>query len=237
MILRSDRVTPGSRSPSISPRAAISPRCRGGSNNYLVDGVGLFDVNTNLDMTQRPGRLRPHAAGSPRARRRIDNETMRDLLGGVGHDHRRRRDGAVRPDPGQQHPRRRARRCACTSGGGIYRPQRRARPPPRRRQPAPTARSRSTSPARRARRASRSPRQARASASARNVTRRRSARRAQGWALEATGESRLRAVLRRRRHPLQPRAADHRGQPADLRRGRLRRPARADRAPARSPAR
>ena len=52
-------------------------------SNYLVDGVGLFDVNTDLDMTSGPGGF--GLAGRVAARtRRIDNETLRDLLGGAG---------------------------------------------------------------------------------------------------------------------------------------------------------
>ena len=54
--------------------------------------------------------------------------------------------------------------------------------------------------------------------------------RADGAGLGARGARRfgLRAVHRRRRHPVQPRPAHHRGQPADLCRDQLRRPHRAD---------
>ena len=51
------------RSPSTSPPAATSPRVQGRVNNYLVDGVGLFDVTTDLDMVSEARRLRPARPG------------------------------------------------------------------------------------------------------------------------------------------------------------------------------
>jgi translocation and assembly module TamB len=56
---------------------------QGRVNNYLVNGVGLFDVTTDLDMTSGPNGF--GLTGRVAARtRRLDNVTIRDLLGGVG---------------------------------------------------------------------------------------------------------------------------------------------------------
>ena len=52
-------------------------------SNYLVNGVGLFDVNTDLDMTSGPGGFGLRGRIAARSRR-IDNQTLRDLLGGSG---------------------------------------------------------------------------------------------------------------------------------------------------------
>ncbi|HST35793.1 MAG TPA: hypothetical protein VLK25_04095, partial [Allosphingosinicella sp.] len=52
-------------------------------SNYLVDGVGLFDVNTNLDMTSNAAGFGLRGRVAARTRR-IDNATLRDLLGGSG---------------------------------------------------------------------------------------------------------------------------------------------------------
>ena len=55
---------------------------QGRVNDYLVNGVGLFDVTTNLDMTHGPGGFGLTGRVAARSKR-IDNETVRDLLGGV----------------------------------------------------------------------------------------------------------------------------------------------------------
>src|SRR5205085_11359764 len=56
---------------------------QGRVNNYLVDGVGLFDVNTNLDITQNGAGFGLRGRIAARTRR-ITNETVQQLLGGVG---------------------------------------------------------------------------------------------------------------------------------------------------------
>jgi translocation and assembly module TamB len=54
---------------------------QGRVNNYLVDGVGLFDINTNLDMTSEAGGFALRGRVAARSRR-IDNATVAGLLGG-----------------------------------------------------------------------------------------------------------------------------------------------------------
>ena len=134
-------------SSSTSPGAATWPALQGRVNNYLVDGVGLFDRHTHLDMTSgaagfgltRPGR---------RAHRRIDNDT-------IARPARRRRDDrprSVAMDPyGLVHVANvllASPRLHVASGGGTYQPRRGARPPLHRGQRRLWARWRSTSPAR-----------------------------------------------------------------------------------------
>ena len=141
----------------------------------------------------------------------------RDLLGGVAHDHRRHRDGALRPGPRQRHPRRRA--------GAARRLGRRHLPAERRDRPAPRPASADAyGPlAVHVTGTASAPRIALDAASPgfgiglRDV---RADVRATRAGLGDPGDRRigLRAVLGRRRHPLQSRPADHRGQPADLRR-------------------
>jgi len=55
---------------------------QGRVNDYLVNGVGLFDVTTNLDMTRGPAGFGLTGRVAARSKR-IDNATVRDLLGGV----------------------------------------------------------------------------------------------------------------------------------------------------------
>ena len=145
-------------------------------SNYLVDGVGLFDVNTDLDMTNSAGRLRAHAAASPRAPGGSTMRRLRDLLGGSGTvtaNVAMEPSGLIRV---AEYPRRLAG-LQRHPGGGTY-SRRGALDLGWPGSAAPTARSRSTSPARRARRASRSLAQVPASASASATSAPRSARRA-----------------------------------------------------------
>jgi translocation and assembly module TamB len=51
--------------------------------NYLVNGVGLFDLDTDLDMTSTAAGFGLQGRIVARTRR-IDNETLRDLVGGSG---------------------------------------------------------------------------------------------------------------------------------------------------------
>lgn len=54
---------------------------QGRVNNYLVDGVGLFDLNTDLELTNTPAGFGLRGRIAARSRR-IDNATVADLLGG-----------------------------------------------------------------------------------------------------------------------------------------------------------
>jgi translocation and assembly module TamB len=81
LILRSDRVHARLAIAFDLAAGRYLAALQGRVNNYLVDGVGLFDVDTNLDMTSGPAGF--GLAGRVAARsRRIDNDTIRDLLGG-----------------------------------------------------------------------------------------------------------------------------------------------------------
>ena len=55
---------------------------QGRVNNYLVQSVGLFDLNLDLDMTSRRGGFGLSGRVAARSRR-IDNSAIRDLLGGT----------------------------------------------------------------------------------------------------------------------------------------------------------
>ncbi|MBV9883042.1 MAG: translocation/assembly module TamB domain-containing protein [Sphingomonadaceae bacterium] len=81
LILRSDR---------INARLAIAfdlaagrylAAVQGRVNNYLVDSVGLFDVETHLDMTSNAAGFGLSGRVAARSRR-IQNDTIRGLLGG-----------------------------------------------------------------------------------------------------------------------------------------------------------
>ena len=189
-------------------------------NNYLVNSVGLFDVDTHLDMTSSAAGFGLTGRVAARSRR-IDNATIARPARRRRDDHRQDRDGAVRPGPRRQYPRSPRRGCSVTSGGGTYRPNgaldlrlngvsdaygplvvhvtgTAAR----------AAGSRSTRPI---------PASASASATSTPTVR------ATAQRLGDPGDRRirLRPVHRRRRRPLEPRAADDRGQPADLRRASI----------------
>jgi len=82
MILRSDRVNARVALAFDLSRGRYLAALQGRVNNYLVNGVGLFDVTTNLDMTQGPGGFGLTGRVAARSKR-IDNATVRDLLGGV----------------------------------------------------------------------------------------------------------------------------------------------------------
>jgi translocation and assembly module TamB len=83
MILRSDRVDARLALAFDIGRGRYLAALQGRVNNYLVNGVGLFDITTNLDMTSGPNGF--GLTGRVAARtKRIDNATIRDLLGGVG---------------------------------------------------------------------------------------------------------------------------------------------------------
>ncbi|HYN46039.1 MAG TPA: hypothetical protein VES64_05055 [Allosphingosinicella sp.] len=83
LILRSDRVNARLALAFDLAQGRYLAALQGRVNNYLVAGVGLFDVTTNLDMISGPAGF--GLTGRVAARtRRIDNAMVRDLLGGVG---------------------------------------------------------------------------------------------------------------------------------------------------------
>ena len=89
-------------------------------NNYLVDGVGLFDVTTSLDMVSEAGGFGLRGRVAARTRR-IDNATVAQLLGGPGTitaNIAMEPSGLVRID----NLRVAAPLLRVTSGGGTYRP-------------------------------------------------------------------------------------------------------------------
>jgi translocation and assembly module TamB len=82
MILRSDRVNARLALAFDLAAGRYLAALQGRVNNYLVNGVGLFDVTTNLDMTSGPAGFGLTGRVAARSRR-IDNDTIRNLLGGV----------------------------------------------------------------------------------------------------------------------------------------------------------
>jgi translocation and assembly module TamB len=83
MMLRADRVNARLALAFDLARGRYLAALQGQVNNYLVDGVGLFDVTTHLDMVQAANGF--GLTGRVAARtRRIDNAGVRDLLGGPG---------------------------------------------------------------------------------------------------------------------------------------------------------
>ena len=81
MILRSDRVNARLALAFDLSAGRYLAALQGQVNNYLVNGVGLFSVDTNLDMTSSPAGFGLTGRVAARSRR-IDNDTIRDLLGG-----------------------------------------------------------------------------------------------------------------------------------------------------------
>ena len=89
-------------------------------NNYLVDSVGLFDITTNLDMTNERGGFGLRGRIAARSRR-IDNTTVAGLLGGpatITAGVAVEPSGLVRVD----NVRVASPLLRVTSGGGVYRP-------------------------------------------------------------------------------------------------------------------
>jgi translocation and assembly module TamB len=81
LILRSDRVDARLAIAFDIAAGRYLAALQGRVNNYLVAGVGLFDVDTNLDMTSGPNGFGLSGRVAARSRR-IDNDTIRDLLRG-----------------------------------------------------------------------------------------------------------------------------------------------------------
>ena len=93
---------------------------QGRVNNYLVNGVGLFDVTTDLDMVSNAQGF--GLSGRIAARtRRIDNPTLQNLLGGVGTI-----TAGIAMEPSGliriSNVRLAAPALRISSGGGVYRP-------------------------------------------------------------------------------------------------------------------
>ncbi|HYI64454.1 MAG TPA: translocation/assembly module TamB domain-containing protein [Allosphingosinicella sp.] len=93
---------------------------QGRVNDYLVNGVGLFDVTTNFDMTRGPAGFGLTGRVAARSKR-IDNEMVRDLLGGVATV-----TAGIAMEPSGliriQNVRVAAPALTVRSGGGTYRP-------------------------------------------------------------------------------------------------------------------
>ncbi len=83
MFLRSDRIDARLALAFDLARGRYLAALQGRVDNYLVDGVGLFAVNADLDMTQSPAGFGLRGRIAARTRR-ITNETVQQLLGGVG---------------------------------------------------------------------------------------------------------------------------------------------------------
>jgi translocation and assembly module TamB len=81
MILRSDRVNARLALAFDLAAGRYLAALQGRVNNYLVNGVGLFTVDTHLDMTSSAAGFGLTGRVAARSRR-IDNDTIRDLLGG-----------------------------------------------------------------------------------------------------------------------------------------------------------
>ena len=81
MLLRSDRVNARLALAFDLAAGRYLAALQGRVNNYLVNGVGLFDVTTDLDMTSNAAGFGLTGRVAARSRR-IDNDTIRNLLGG-----------------------------------------------------------------------------------------------------------------------------------------------------------
>lgn len=120
MFLRSDRIDARLALAFDLSRGRYLAALQGRVDNYLVDGVGLFAVNTQLDMTQSLAGFGLRGRVTARTRR-ITNETVQQLLGGAGTV-----TAAIVMDPsGLIHindVRLTAPALRVTSGSGVYRP-------------------------------------------------------------------------------------------------------------------
>jgi translocation and assembly module TamB len=120
MLLNSDRIQARLVLAFDLARGRYLAALQGRVNNYLVDGVGLFDVSTNLDMTQSAAGFGLRGRVAARTRR-ITNETVQQLLGGTG----TLSAGIVMDPSGVIHisnVRLSAPALRVTSGSGLYRP-------------------------------------------------------------------------------------------------------------------
>lgn len=83
MILRSDRIDARLALAFDLAAGRYLAAVQGRVDNYLVDGVGLFAVTTNLDMTSGANGFGLRGRVAARSVR-LTNETIRNLFGGVG---------------------------------------------------------------------------------------------------------------------------------------------------------
>ena len=120
LILRSDRIDARLALAFDLSAGRYLAAVQGRVNDYLVNGVGLFDVTTNLDMTQGPGGFGLTGRVAARSKR-IDNATLRNLLGGVANI-----TAGIAMEPSGlirvQNIRVAAPALSVTQGGGTYRP-------------------------------------------------------------------------------------------------------------------
>lgn len=80
--IRSDRINATAAIAFDISTGSYLAALQGRVNNYLIDGVGLIDLETDLDITNRSGGF--GLSGRIAARtRRIDNASVRDFLGGM----------------------------------------------------------------------------------------------------------------------------------------------------------
>ena len=120
LLLRSDRVNARVALAFDLAEGRYLAAVQGRVNDYLVNGVGLFDVTTDLDMTSGAGGFGLTGRVAARSKR-IDNETVRDLLGGVATITARiamEPSGLIRVAD----IRLAAPSLSVASGGGVYRP-------------------------------------------------------------------------------------------------------------------
>ncbi|HYD12483.1 MAG TPA: translocation/assembly module TamB domain-containing protein [Allosphingosinicella sp.] len=120
MFLRSDRIDARLVLAFDLSRGRYLAALQGRVDNYLVDGVGLFAVNADFDLTQSPAGFGLRGRVAARTRR-ITNETVAQLLGGPG----TLAAGIVMDPSGLVHIsniRLSAPALRVTSGQGVYRP-------------------------------------------------------------------------------------------------------------------
>jgi translocation and assembly module TamB len=120
MILRSDRINARLALAFDLAAGRYLAAVQGRVDNYLVDGVGLFAVTTNLDMTSGANGFGLRGRVAARSVR-LTNETIRNLLGGVGTV---TANIAMAPSGiiNVSDVRLAAPRLRVRSGGGVYRP-------------------------------------------------------------------------------------------------------------------
>lgn len=80
--IRSDRVNATAVIAFDLARGEYRTALQGRVNNYLVDGVGLVDIDTNLNVVNEAGGFGIRGRFAARTRR-IDNASVRDFLGGT----------------------------------------------------------------------------------------------------------------------------------------------------------
>ncbi len=120
MFLRSDRIDGRLALAFDLSRGRYFAALQGRVDNYLVDGVGLFSVNADLDMTQSAAGFGLRGRIAARTRR-ITNEAVAQLLGGTG-----TLSAGIVMDPSGvvriSNIRLSAPSLRVTSGQGVYRP-------------------------------------------------------------------------------------------------------------------